>query len=105
MKYWTTLTQLETSIIELDSIRNLHNIVSISANEGLLTENQVNCAIAKLDDMFVEPMNQLNDNFQLLWDLVRTDSHSEESAEDETNNRWGKIVDQLSQINNSVDNS
>jgi hypothetical protein len=95
MKYWNTLTNLETEIIRLSEFRNLFELILHAVENGAEVE-QVNSGLYTMSGMLEDINENLSENFYGLWDTVRNDSSDEDTTESDA--RWTRIVNDLQKV-------
>jgi hypothetical protein len=112
MKYWKELNELETAIYDMKSIQAGLNILceteqfTCYSPEGITQSHQT--FVIDLNERFDTAMENLNQRFQDIWDVVRDDTGFVNDEEDttppweedleaidelENSHRWGKIVE------------
>jgi len=97
MKYWNALTELETQVYRVREFKTLLDLIARATESGV-NDQEMQTALYTLLGMVEDIDDKLYSQFHVLWDAVRTDSQNDaENEEDENNSqeRWGKIVDSL----------
>ena len=98
MKYWNTLTNLENEIIRVREFKTLLDVTTRGLTETGSTPEETSTVLYTLLGMIEDIDSKMYDNFQSLWNQVRTDSwKDDEDAENENDSqmRWGRIVEEL----------
>jgi hypothetical protein len=78
MKYWTELTNLETQIIRLETMRSLFSLIASGAEQS--SEEDIRNALWYVEGSLSDIHNELRNEFDELWDIVKND-YSEELVE------------------------
>jgi hypothetical protein len=81
MKYWNTLTELESNLIKLDTVVSMMRVMSNGVEDGAGPEDVRNC-FWFMQEHLEKIVNDSNENFQQLWDQVRNDNWIEENKKD-----------------------
>jgi hypothetical protein len=97
MKYWNTMTNLENEILRVREFKTLLDVTTRGLTETGSTPEETSTVLYTLLGMIEDIDSKMYDNFQSLWDEVRTDSWESDENESDTNSdeRWGRIVDDL----------
>lgn len=97
MKHWTNLTALENEILRVREFKTLLDVTTRGLTETGSTPEETSTVLYTLLGMIEDIDSKMYDNFQSLWDEVRTDSWESDENESDTNSdeRWGQIVDDL----------
>ncbi len=97
MKHWTNLTALENEIHRVREFKTLLDVTTRGLTETGSTPEETSTVLYTLLGMIEDIDSKMYDNFQSLWDEVRTDSWESDENESDTNSddRWGRIVDDL----------
>jgi hypothetical protein len=97
MKYWNTMTNLENEIHRVREFKTLLDVTTRGLTETGSTPEETSTVLYTLLGMIEDIDSKMYDNFQSLWDEVRTDSWESDENESDTNSdeRWGRIVDDL----------
>ena len=101
MKHWTNLTALENEIHRVREFKTLLDVTTRGLTETGSTPEETSTVLYTLLGMIEDIDSKMYDNFQSLWDEVRTDSWESDENESDTNSdeRWGRIVDDLKKMN------
>ena len=97
MKHWTNLTALENEIHRVREFKTLLDVTTRGLIETGSTPEETSTVLYTLLGMIEDIDSKMYDNFQSLWDEVRTDSWESDENESDKNSdeRWGRIVDDL----------
>jgi hypothetical protein len=97
MKHWTNLTALENEIHRVREFKTLLDVTTRGLTETGSTPEETSTVLYTLLGMIEDIDSKMYDNFQSLWDEVRTDSWESDENESDKNSdeRWGRIVDDL----------
>jgi hypothetical protein len=97
MKYWNTMTNLENEILRVREFKTLLDVTTRGLTETGSTPEETSTVLYTLLGMIEDIDSKMYDNFQSLWDEVRTDSWESDENESDKNSdeRWGRIVDDL----------
>jgi hypothetical protein len=97
MKHWNTMTNLENEIHRVREFKTLLDVTTRGLTETGSTPEETSTVLYTLLGMIEDIDSKMYDNFQSLWDEVRTDSWESDENESDTNSdeRWGRIVDDL----------
>ena len=89
MKYWTELSNLETQIIRLETMRSLFSVLAIGATES--SEEDIHNALWYVEGSLSDIHNELRSDFDALWETVREEhfDNFDESAEKVKNKHKG----------------
>lgn len=93
MKHWNALNSVETEIIRISEFKNLMNLIA-NGTDGS-THEQLTSGIFTLLGMIEDIDEKLSENFQQLWDEIRTEDTEQtcggdcENCECETINLTG----------------
>jgi len=81
MKYWTELSNLETQIIRLETMRSLFSVMASGAEES--SAEDVRNALWYVEGSLSDIHNELRSDFDALWETVREEhfDNFDESAE------------------------
>ena len=79
MKYWTELNRLETQIIRLETMRSLFSVLANGAEES--SEEDVRNALWYIEGSLSDIHQNLRNEFDELWEVVKHDDYSEELVE------------------------
>lgn len=71
MKYWTELTNLETQIIRLETMRSLFSLIASGAEQS--SEEDIRNALWYVEGSLSDIHNELRNEFEELWDIVKND--------------------------------
>lgn len=99
MKYWNTLTNLENEILRVREFKTLLDVTTRGLTETGSTPEETSTVLYTLLGMIEDIDSKMYDNFQSLWDQVRTDSWKSNDEDENSSDRWGKIVDDLKKMN------
>ena len=69
MKYWTELSNLETQIIRLETMRSLFSVMASGAEES--SAEDVRNALWYVEGSLSDIHNELRSDFDALWETVR----------------------------------
>ena len=106
MKYHSELSKFEDTIYEIDKIRAALSILcetETMSSSGIQMTDNIRTFIYDLESRMIENTDELKDQFQNLWDRIRTDSY-EYSEENISSDRWNHIVSDLAKWSNPDDN-
>lgn len=95
MKYWNTLTNLENEILRVREFKTLLDVTTRGLTETGSTPEETSTVLYTLLGMIEDIDSKMYDNFQSLWDQVRTDSWESDDEDENSSDRWGKIVEEL----------
>jgi hypothetical protein len=100
MKHWNTLNELETQVYRVREFKTLLDVTTRGIAETGSDIDEVTTVMYTLLGMIEDIDSKLYDQFQVLWDEVRTDSWSEIAEEDENDSqeRWGRIVSDIEKM-------
>ena len=89
MKYWTELSNLETQIIRLETMRSLFSVLAIGATES--SEEDIHNALWYVEGSLTDIHRELRSDFDALWETVREEhfDNFDESAEKVKNKHKG----------------
>jgi len=86
MKYWTELSNLETQIIRLETMRSLFSVMASGAEES--SAEDVRNALWYVEGSLNDIHDELRSDFEALWETVR-EEHFDESTEKVKNKHKG----------------
>ena len=92
MKYWTELSNLETQIIRLETMRSLFSVMASGAEES--SAEDVRNALWYVEGSLNDIHNELRSDFDALWETVREEHFNELAEEGENKNDW-KSLDEV----------
>ena len=95
MKYWNTLTNLENEILRVREFKTLLDVTTRGLTETGSTPEETSTVLYTLLGMIEDIDSKMYDKFQSLWDQVRTDSREFDDENENSSDRWGKIVEEL----------
>jgi hypothetical protein len=102
MKYWNTLNNLENEILRIREFKILFDITTRGLTETKSTPKEISTILYILLDMIENIDSKMHDDFQSLWNQIRTNSFDldREDAENENDShmRWSKIVGELQKV-------
>ena len=75
MKYWTELSNLETQIIRLETMRSLFSVMASGAEES--SAEDVRNALWYVEGSLNDIHNELRNDFDALWETVRNEDFDE----------------------------
>jgi hypothetical protein len=88
MKHWTTLNNIETEIIRLNSLTSLYRVLSSGAEES--TPEDIREALYYIEGSLQNISSRLNANFYSLWDDIRNDSFDEDTKKSKKQKKQDK---------------
>lgn len=99
MKYWNTLTNLENEILRVREFKILLDVTTRGLTETGSTPEETSTVLYTLLGMIEDIDSKMYDNFHSLWDQIRTDSRKSDDEDENSSDRWGKIVEELQKTN------
>ena len=79
MKYWSELNRLETQIIRLETMRSLFSVMASGAEES--SAEDICNALWYIEGSLSDIHNEMRNEFDELWEVVKHDDYSEELVE------------------------
>ena len=76
MKHWTTLNNIETEIIRLNSLTSLYRVLSSGAEES--TPEDIREALYYIEGSLEDISARLRQEFDSLWEVIRDESFAED---------------------------
>ena len=76
MKHWTTLNNMETEIIRLNSMASVYRVLAAGAEES--TPDDLRESLYYLESSLEDISNSLRQEFDSLWEAVRNESFDED---------------------------
>lgn len=73
MKYYSTLNNLETALIDLDGLAPILYAVATSAQE--MTHDELQSALHRIESLLRSGLENANDRFQEVFSEIRDDTH------------------------------
>ena len=80
MKYWTELSNLETQIIRLETMRSLFSVMASGAEES--SAEDVRNALWYVEGSLSDIHSELRSDFNDLWEVVKYDAEEDEEKEE-----------------------
>jgi len=80
MKYWTELTNLETQIIRLETMRSLFSVMASGVDES--SAEDIANALWYIEGSLTDIHRELRSEFDELWDRVSSDDFKDVDKEE-----------------------
>ena len=87
MKYWTELSNLETQIIRLETMRSLFSVMASGAEES--SAEDVRNALWYVEGSLNDIHNELRNDFDALWETVRNEDFDESDEKVKNKHKGG----------------
>jgi hypothetical protein len=88
MKHWTTLNNIETEIIRLNSLTSLYRVLASGAEES--TPADIRESLYYIESSLEDISSHLNANFYSLWEDIRNDSFDEDTKKSKKQKKQDK---------------
>lgn len=95
MKHWNTLTELENQVYRVREFKTLLDVTTRGIAETGSSIDEVTTVMYTLLGMIEDIDSKLYDQFHILWDEVRQESRETGDNENDSQQRWARIVRDL----------
>jgi hypothetical protein len=75
MKHFTTLSNIEYSIIDVEQCVSLIRALGLAIESGSMSSEDISNCVYNLESRLLDSSSSLRENFNQLWKAVKTDGN------------------------------